>query len=250
MKWEDLVKIGNLCSGAPLVALVFCCGSKKSCLFREKALEMLGITEDQYIVVKEKHKIEAKGTCYGNLAYCCSLNEPCDVRDKALREHGMTPAEYLQYKFEILKDLIPKDKMKQAFEKRVLYKFAFEMVRVDDMDGRGYRGLALGNPELVEYLMILDCKPIKLPVAEVVKEKVRKSEFISVRVSKELYQQIAEIASKKGCNISDIVREALNLYLTMNLSKPMEAELSIEERKIHGLLRKTPSHRVNSKIYK
>jgi len=234
MRWEDLVKLENLCGGAPLAALVFCCSSRKECPFRKKALEILEITEKQYTAVKEMHKIEAKGTCYGNLAYCCSLNESCEARDKVLRELGMTPAEYLQYKFEILKDLITKDKMKQAFEERVLYTFAFEMVRVDNIDAEGYRGLALGNPALTESLIILDYKPIKLSVAEDVKEEVRKSEFVSVRVSKEMYQQIADIASKKGCNMSNVVRDALNLYLSLNPPKPAVAvQPSVKERKVY-----------------
>lgn len=221
MKWEDLVKFENLCGGAPLASIVFCCDTRKDCPFRRKALEILGISEEIYKAVKEKYAKEAEGTCYGNLAYCCSLNEQCAARDNALKKLGMSPAEYLQYKYKILLDLIPKDKLETAFRTKVLYKFAFEMVKIDSMS-EGYRGLALGNPELTNTLIILDVKPIELAISEEVKETVRKSEYISVRVTREQYNKIAEIAVKNGCNMSDVVREALTIYLALNVSKTVK----------------------------
>ncbi len=219
MRWEELVKVGNLCSGAPLAAIVFCCGLEKRCDFRKRALELLGLTEADFKRVKERMKIEAEKTCYGNLAYCCSLNENCEARDNALKELGMPPAGYLRYKFRILEELVPKDKLEFAFREKVLYTFAFELVRIDNSNFEGYRGLAIGNPEITNTLMIVDFKPFEPNMSDFVKETVRKSEFISLRVTKEQYKQIADIAAEKGCSMSDIVRDAIALYLTLRSSK-------------------------------
>lgn len=226
MRWEELVRLESICGGGHLASIVFCCGVKKDCPFRKEALDRLGISEEKYAEVKEKHKIEAKGTCYGNLAYCCSLNEQCEARDKVLRDLGMTPAEYLQYKFDILIDLIPKNKMELAFKERVLHKYAFEMVKLDDLEEgkemEGYRGLALGNPEISDSLIILDYQPIQPQVDEEVREAIRKSEFISARVDSELYNTIVSIAQRNGYNVSKIIRDALKLYVTLNSTKVVE----------------------------
>lgn len=229
MKWEELVKLDNLCGGAPLAAIVFCCGAKKSCMVREMAMEILGIETGRYEEVKEKHRIEADGTCYGNLAYCCSLNEVCEQRDNALKKLNMSPADYLQYKFGILKELITEDKIDEAFKKRILYKFAFEMVKLDDLEEgkemEGFRGLALGNPELTDSLIIIDYQPIQPRLDEQVKEAIRKSEFISARVDSELYNSIVTIAKLNGCNTSKIIRDALKLYVSLNMPKVIERKV-------------------------
>ena len=215
MRWEELVKLENLCGGAPLASLVFCCGEEKRCPIRATALKMLEIEPERYVEVKEKYRIDAEETCFGNLAYCCSLNRSCDARDSALRRIGMSPAEYLQYKFKILKELIPKEKLNLAFEKRVMHKFAFELVSINNTDV-GYRGLALGNPDFMNSLLILSCEPIRPNISDDVKNEVKKSEFISFRVTKEQYEKIADIASKGGCNMSDVIRDALDLYLSLH----------------------------------
>lgn len=224
MRWEELVKLNNLCAGAPVASIVFCCEPKKECFIRKRALEILGIDESKYAEVKEKHRIEAEGTCYGSLAYCCSLNEICSARDNILKKLNMTPAEYLQYKFEILKDLIPEEKIEEAFREKVFYKFAFEMVKLDNLEEgkevEGFRGIALGNPELTDSLIILDYQPVHPQVATEVKEAIRKSEFISARVDSELYNAIVSIAKRNGFNTSKIIRDALKLYVSLNASKP------------------------------
>ena len=213
LSWEYLVKLDNLCNASPLASLVFCC--KKECPFRNEALRLLEISKEEYIRVKEELSIEAKGTCYGNLAYCCSLNAPCDARDNALKELGMTPSDYLKYKYKILKKLIPERKMSLATKERVTYLLAFEMVNLHDVDV-GYRGIAVGNPELVSTVSILNYNVIKPQIDSVVKETLKKEKILSVRVSKRVYDSLADIASENGCSVSDVVRDAVMMYLSMS----------------------------------
>jgi len=232
MRWEDLIRLENLCNGSPLAAIAFCCRSTKPCPFRDKALELLGIGVEEYEAVKEEMKIEAKGTCYGNLAYCCSLNTQCEARDRVLNELEMTPAEYLQYKYRILKKLIPKELEEEAFTRKVVFLFAFEMVNLDDPD-TGYRGLALGNPELTDNLLIIDVKPMSPSMSEDVKNEVRKNKFLSVRVSSEKYEQLVNLASVRDCNVSDVVREAIALYLNL-YGKTVEVPVAREGKVYKG----------------
>jgi len=217
MRWEDLIKLDNLCNASPLVSIIFCCKATKNCPLRNEALEILGISKEKYTEVKERNKIEAKGTCYGNLAYCCSLNVQCEDRDKALKALGMTPSDYLKYKYKILKELIPESKIQLALRKRVSHQFAFEMVSLHDVEV-GYRGIALGNPELMDTLLILNYQDITPKLDKTVRDSIKKEKFVSVRISKETYDKLADIATLNGCSISDLVRDAIDVYLSLQPS--------------------------------
>lgn len=217
MRWEDLIKLDNLCNASPLASIVFCCKTAKNCPFRDEALRILGISKEEYTEVKERNKIEAKETCYGNLAYCCSLNVQCEARDNALKELGMTPSDYLKYKYKILRELIPESKLQLALKERVVYLLAFEAVCLNNVDA-GYRGLALGNPELVDNLLILNYQEITPRLDKVVRDSIKKEKFISVRVSKTIYDKLADIATLNGCSISDLVRDAIDVYLSLQTS--------------------------------
>ncbi|RLI82104.1 hypothetical protein DRP04_04700 [Archaeoglobales archaeon] len=214
MRWEDLIKLDNLCNASPLASIVFCCKATKKCPFRDEALKILGISKEEYTEIKEKNKIEAKGTCYGNLAYCCSLNVQCEVRDNALKELGMTPADYLKYKYRILRELIPESKLQLALKERVAYLFAFEAVSLNDVDV-GYRGLALGNPELVDSLLVLNYQGITPKLDKAVRDSIKRDRFISVRISKDTYDKLVDLATLNGCTISDLVRNAIDMWLTL-----------------------------------
>ena len=214
MRWEDLIKLDNLCNASPLASIVFCCKTTKNCPFRDEALRILGISKEEYTEVKEKNKIEAKGTCYGNLAYCCSLNVQCEARDNALKELGMTPSDYLKYKYKILKELIPESKLQLALKERVVYLLAFEAVCLNNAD-IGFRGIALGNPELVDNLVVLNYQEITPKLDESVRDSIRKEKFLSVRVSKVTYDMLVDIAKVNGCSVSDLVRDAIDVYLSL-----------------------------------
>lgn len=217
MKWEDLIKYGNLCDASPLVSIVFCCKANKECPFRNEALKILGISKEEYTEVKEKYKIEAKGTCYGNLAYCCSLNVQCESRSNALKELGMTPSDYLKYKYKILKELIPERKLQLALKERVVYLLAFEAVCLNNADV-GYKGLAIGNPELMDSFLLLNYQKSTPKLDEAVRDSIKKEKFLSVRVSRTTYDKLADIATLNGCSISDLVRDAINVYLSLQAS--------------------------------
>jgi len=214
LRWEDLIKLDNLCNASPLASIVFCCKTAKNCPFRDEALRILGISKEEYTEVKEKNKIEAKGTCYGNLAYCCSLNVQCESRDNALKELGMTPLDYLKYKYKILKELIPESKLQLALKERVVYLLAFEAVCLNNAD-IGFRGIALGNPELVDNLVVLNYQEITPKLDESVRDSIRKEKFLSVRVSKVTYNMLVDIAKVNGCSVSDLVRDAIDVYLSL-----------------------------------
>jgi len=214
LRWEDLIKLDNLCNASPLASIVFCCKTTKNCPFRDEALRILGISKEEYTEVKERNKIEAKGTCYGNLAYCCSLNVQCEARDNALKELGMTPLDYLKYKYKILKELIPESKLQLALKERVVYLLAFEAVCLNNAD-IGFRGIALGNPELVDNLVVLNYQEITPKLDESVRDSIRKEKFLSVRVSKVTYDMLVDIAKVNGCSVSDLVRDAIDVYLSL-----------------------------------
>lgn len=227
MKWKDLIELDNLCNASPLASIVFCCKSVKNCSFRKEALDILGISEEEYTRVKEEHSIEAKGTCYGNLAYCCSLSVHCEARDEALRNQGMTPQDYLKYKFKLFKKLIPEDKVDVAMRERVSYMFAFEMVNLHDGES-GYRGICIGNPELVDVVAILNYQQIKPKVDASVRDAIKKEKILSVRVNREVYSRLVSIASESGCSVSDLVREAIDIYVSMSAPPKPDSNLIVK----------------------
>lgn len=214
MRWEDLIKYDNLCNASPLASIVFCCKATKDCPFRKEALNILGIGEEVYTAVKEENGIKAKGTCYGNLAYCCSLNVQCEARDAALKEAKMSHADYLKYKFRLLRKLIPKDKLEIAMETRVTYMYAFEIVDLHSMESC-YRGICIGNPELTNTMFILNYQNITPDVDLSVKDALKKEKLLSVRISREKYDKLIDLASENSCNVSDVVREAIDLFLSI-----------------------------------
>jgi len=224
MKWKDLIELDNLCNASPLASIVFCCKAVKACPFRREALSVLGISEEEYTRIKEEHGIKAEGTCYGNLAYCCSLSVQCEARDKALKKLGMSAQDYLKYKFKLLKKLIPESKMSLAMKERVSFMFAFEMVNLHDGEG-GYRGICIGNPELVDVVTILNFQPVKPNVDASVRDAIKKEKILSVRVSRDVYDKLVNIASENSCNVSDLVREAIDFYISIAYTTQDESKV-------------------------
>jgi len=214
--WRDLIGEPPLCEGGRLVSIVFCCDPrKKRCPILEEALKLLGITVDDFVKVMLKHgkKIqEIDGTCFGNLAFCPSPEKSSKDRDYALMKLDWSLSRYLRYKFNILKDLIPEDKLDYAFNTRVLRQFAVELL---DLETRKvYKAFALGNLKtgmlmLTEIFREEDLKDVQ------VESVLRKTDYVGVRIPKDLLEQLDELVEKGiiGCR-SDGIRRALMLYLS------------------------------------
>jgi len=143
----------NLCGGGPLISLVYCCGLEKPCPIRNYALKLLGITPEKFKEVKEKHRIDAEGTCFKNLAYCCSLQKECPFRDKVRKRLNMSDEDYLKYKLEILRDLIPREKLDYALKTRVMKPLIFIIVDPSGEEWTEWRGLGFGNPDINAFFI-------------------------------------------------------------------------------------------------
>jgi len=158
---ERLKKETNICGGGTLISLVFCCGLEKPCPYRDEALKLLGISKETFRKVKEAHKLEHDTVCFKNLAYCCSLRKKCPIRDKALKDLGMSYDDYINYKLQILKDLIPPTKLNEALHIRIVRPLV--MLIVDSQDKLMYKCLAIGNIKFgdIRLVRILDVKPLK-----------------------------------------------------------------------------------------
>jgi len=167
-KAEDLLvalkNATNLCGGGPLISLVYCCGLEKPCPIRNYALKLLEITPEKFKEVKEKHRIDAEGTCFKNLAYCCSLQKECPYRDEARKRLNMSDEEYIRYKLEILRDLIPDEKLGYALKTTVMMPLIF--VIVDPREWIEWRGLGFGNPDLKVFFIQQVKSKKKIPPPE------------------------------------------------------------------------------------
>lgn len=221
--WRDLIGEQQLCEGGRLVSIVFCCDPRRrACQILDDALSMLGISMDDFIRVMEGHKIpipERDGTGFGNLAFCMSPENESKDRDEALIRMGWSLSKYLKYKFEILEDLIPPDKMDYAFNTRVLRQFAVEALDLETK--RVYKALALGNMKsgtliITEIFAEEDLKDKQ------VEDVLSLTEFIGVRVPREIINELDKFVAKGIIKSrSDGIRRALLLYLNA-LKKPKE----------------------------
>ncbi len=219
--WKDLIGENNVCGGGHLAAVVFCCSLEKPCIWRTMALKKLGISEDEYRKVKEDLKIESEYVCFGNLAYCCSVEKPCPNRDKALKALGWTTSQYLQYKYRILQHLIPEDLMDKAFTERVVAYYGIQLLDMDEQ--RLYRGIAMGSVE-ARLIYLLDVSVDGQDLDPKLSEAFSATEFIGVRVPKEVAKAIEELVERgEATSKSDVVRRALLMYLTF-ARKKMEAD--------------------------
>jgi len=214
--WRDLIGEPPLCEGGRLVSIVFCCDPrKKHCQILEEALKLLGITVDDFVKVMLKHSKpiqEKDGTCYGDLAFCPSMEKSSKDRDYALMRLNWSLSRYLRYKFSILKDLIPEDKLDYAFNTRVLRQYAVELL---DLETRKvYKAFALGNLKtgtlmLTEVFKEEDLKDMQ------VESLLTKTDYVGVRIPKNLVDQLDELVERGIIGSrSDGIRRALMLYLS------------------------------------
>jgi len=151
---EKIKEITNLCGGAPLYAIVYCCSIQKPCPIRDTALKMLGIPKEKYEMIKEKHRLAHNGVCFKNLAYCCSLAKNCPAREKAMQELGITPTDYWEYKAKILKDLMKIAKCdKEVWNEKIIRPLFFYVI--DPEKSIAWKGFAKGNLDLQPPLLFI-----------------------------------------------------------------------------------------------
>jgi len=221
--WRNLIGEPPLCEGGRLASIVFCCDPRrKPCMILDEALRMLGISKDDFVRVMEKHRIpvqENDGSCFGNLAFCPSLEKPSRDRDRALIRMGWSLNRYLKYKFNILRDLVPPGKMDYVFSTRVLKQFAVEALDLETK--KVYRALALGNLRSRTLLITEIFREQDLRDRQV-ENVLSQTEYVGVRVPKELVVQLDELVAKGIIKSrSDGIRRALLLYLGA-LKKPVK----------------------------
>jgi len=214
--WRNLIGEPQLCEGGRLVSIVFCCDPrKKRCQILEEALKMLGLTIDDFVKIMLKHGKPIKekdGTCFGNLAFCPSPEKPSKDRDYALLKLDWSLSRYLRYKFNILKELIPKNKLDYAFNTRVLKQYAVHLL---DLETRKvYRAFALGNLKTGTLMITEIFREEDLKDSQV-ESVLSKTDYVGVRIPKDLLNHLDELVQKGiiGCR-SDGIRRALMLYLS------------------------------------
>jgi len=229
--WKELIGEPQLCEGGRLISIVFCCDPrKKKCPILEEALRSLGLTEEDFIKVMEKHSIPIKeidGTGFGDLAFCPSMEKESKDRDTFLLENNWGIIRYLKYKFEILEDLIPEDKWEYAFETRLMKQYAIEALELDTQ--KVYKAFAMGsiNGTLVITELIKDSD---LSDAEL-RSTIAKTEYVGVRIPRELVSQLDELVEKGVIGSrSDGIRRALMLYLSALSSGVKQGTLVKQQR--------------------
>jgi len=217
-----------LCKGGRLASIVFCCDPKrKPCPIFEEALKMIGISRDDFIRVMDenkKHIPEKDGTCFGNLAFCPSPEVPSKDRDEALFKMGWSLSKFLKFKFDLLKNLVPPEKLDYVFSTRVLNQFAVEIL---DLETRKvYKALALGNIKSGTMLITEKFGEKELR-DEQVSAVLSQTEFVGVRIPKDLLSVLDELVANGIVESrSDGIRRALMLYL--GALKPVKQETEIK----------------------
>ncbi len=200
----------NICGGGHLIAICFCCSLEKKCPFRTYALKLLGVDEEQYEEIKEEMKIEAPGTCFGNLAYCCSPEKQCQARDEALRELGWSYTDYLRYKWKITEALVG-DKLDYAKRERVLKQYAIQLLELDTQ--KEYKAIGYGNVGMkaVWISEVVDSGELG---DEELKRELGETVFLGARVPRFLVEKVDE-AIERGLakTRTEVVKQALALWI-------------------------------------
>jgi TIM-barrel protein len=105
--WYNAPK--HLCAGGDLRGLAFCCLPVKDCPLHY-ALKRAGITEEEYVRVKDSFKRTKLGagpdTCFGSMVWCCKITRPCPWRDSCLQDQGFSDVEYMHLKKQLAEELL------------------------------------------------------------------------------------------------------------------------------------------------
>ena len=92
--WEKDAPV-PICMGGDYRALTFCCKPGYSLSFgfkckRDKTLEELGLSSEEFIKIKEEFSKEkdwnSEIVCFGSISYCCMRRKGCPRRDVALSD--------------------------------------------------------------------------------------------------------------------------------------------------------------------
>ncbi|MEM2029874.1 MAG: hypothetical protein QXV35_00880 [Archaeoglobaceae archaeon] len=189
----------NICGAGTLNSIVFCCSTEKDCPFRTQALEMLGISEKEYMRIKEKNCINAN-VCFDNLAYCCSLEKKCEKRDSALKELNWSAEDYLNYKRKLLIEFKAIARNKDAFSKRVINRFAVVFCNIDS--GEEYRGLAVGTTSFLKILQYTNSSKAEIEIGN----------GIMVLLDGDIARKAVEKARENNCGVSEFVKMLIEKY--------------------------------------
>jgi len=194
---------------------VFCCDPrKKRCELFERALKLLGITEEHFVAVMEKHRVpveEKDGSCFGSLAFCPSPEKESKDRDEALLRMGWSLTKYLKYKFEILRELVPPDKLDLAFSTRLVKQYALEILDLETR--RVYKAFAVGNLETGVLTVTEIFKENSLRDRQV-ETALSNTAYVAARIPRDLVDKLDELVKKGVINSrSDGIRRALLFYL-------------------------------------
>ena len=124
---------------------------------------------------------------------------------------GWSLSRYLKYKFDILRKLVPSDKMDCVFGVRVLRQFAVEAL---DLETRKvYRALALGNMRGGNLLITEMFSEQELENKQV-EVLLSQTEYVGVRIPKDIVSELDELVARGVIKSrSDGIRRALLLYL-------------------------------------
>lgn len=109
----------HICMDADYRGLTFCCKPGHSLTFgfkctRDEALKELGISEEEFIKIKEEFSKDndwnSDLVCFGSISYCCMRRGGCPRRDPALenRYPDKTKEEYMKIYYEKKKQLAKK----------------------------------------------------------------------------------------------------------------------------------------------
>ena len=112
--WKDAPI--HICMDADYRGLTFCCKPGYSLTFafkckRDEILEELGISQEEFIAIKETFSIkndwDSELTCFGSLSYCCMRKNGCPRRDAALEKRypQKSREEYMKTYYEKKKEL-------------------------------------------------------------------------------------------------------------------------------------------------
>jgi len=209
--WRSLASIQQLCDGGPLASIVFCCDPRrKKCPVLEKALRELGLTVEEFVSVMEMHKIpvpEVDGSCYGNLAFCPSLDVKSRDRDEFLLSNNeWSLSKYLEYKYELLLDLVSHDKLDYAFSRGVVEKYAGFVINTNT--GRALAVVLAGSPELGGF-RVLRIDEVEYSYVDNVS-----TGYLNVRLPHSVIVELESLV-KAGVILSksDAARKAILLFL-------------------------------------
>jgi hypothetical protein len=158
----------------------------------------------------EEHKIpvsEVDGSCYGNLAFCPSLDVKSRDRDEFLLSNNeWSLSKYLEYKYELLLDLVSHDKLDYAFSRGVVEKYAGVVINTNT--GKALAVVLAGSPELGGF-RVLRIDEVEYSYVDNVS-----TGYLNVRLPHSVISELESLV-KAGVILSksDAARKAILLFL-------------------------------------